>query len=496
MKYGEKGRNISILNENRIKGKNFSEYLIYVWYSRIYFGFRPIYLTLVQILGGFYLKEQGKSSTWAIGFMLFALFFGAGNLIFPVLMGQISGGNIWPATIGFIVTGVGLPLLGIIALGVSGKSDLYTMAKRVHPIFALIFTTTLYLAIGPLFAIPRTGSVSFEVAINPLIGNQTSAWPLLIFSIIFFAVTCILSLNPGKIVDIVGKVLTPLLLAVIVLLIGAAIVNPIGDLSSASGKYIENPFFSGFQEGYLTMDALASFVFGIIVINAVKERGASNRKEIMKSTMKSGVIAAVLLGAIYAGLAYVGATSLDMVGVQDNGGAILTAVSNHYFGSFGGLLLGLIVIAACLTTSIGLVTACGAYFNKLMPRLSYRNWVIVLSIFSAAVANVGLSQLIAISVPVLTAIYPLAICLIFLTFLHNSFNGRPEVYIISLGFTFIVSLFDGLNAAGLGVESINRIFSHLPLYSVGLGWLIPSIAGAFLGLIISFIRKEGQPVTR
>ena len=321
--------------------------------------------------------------------MLFALFFGAGNLIFPVLMGQMSGSNVWEATFGFIITGVGLPLLGVLAIGYSGQSDLYTMAKRVHPMFAIIFTTVLYLAIGPLFAMPRTGTVSYEIGVKPLIGDMNSTVAMALFTVIFFAITCFFALKPGKIIDIVGKMLTPILLFFIALLILAALFNPMGSLTAPAEQYTENAFFKGFQEGYLTMDTLASFVFGIIIINAVRSTGIHGKKEMMTSVMKSAFVAAGLLAVIYAGLAYLGATGVEEIGAFDNGGAILAAASHYYFGSYGSLILGLAVIAACLTTSIGLVTACAAYFNTLAPRWSYKTYAIVLSVFSALVANGG-----------------------------------------------------------------------------------------------------------
>lgn len=434
--------------------------------------------------------KQQKSNTMAIGFMLFALFFGAGNLIFPVMMGQLSGTNSWEAAAGFIVTGVGLPLLGVLAFGFSGKSDLHSLASRVHPIFGVVFTTVLYLAIGPLFAIPRTGSVSYEVGIKPLLGETNSAIPLLLFTIVFFAVTCFFSLNAAKLVDIVGKILTPLLLIFIAILIVVAVVNPMGDFSAPTETYMESSFFKGFQEGYLTMDTLAAFVFGIIVINAIRDRGATTRKELMTGTVKAGLIAAVLLAIIYAALTYIGAASVGELGYLENGGAVLAGISQHYFGSFGAVLLGLIVIAACLTTSIGLVSACASYFHKMVPAISYKGFAIILSVISAIFANVGLMELISISVPVLTMLYPLAICLIFLTFAHNLFKGRREVYIVSLSLTFIVSLFDGLSAAGITVDAVSNVFlNYLPLYSVGLGWLLPAIIGAFIGYALSLTSK-------
>lgn len=440
-------------------------------------------------------RKESFSFTIAIGFMLFALFFGAGNLIFPVMLGQSAGTNVWSANAGFVVTGVGLPLLGVLALGFSGKGDLHAMASKVHPLFGIIFTTILYLAIGPLFAIPRTGSVSYEIGVKPFLGDDVGFMPLLIFTLIFFAITCFFSLNASKIVDIVGKVLTPLLLIFIGILIVTAIVNPLGDFKAPTETYMDNAFFKGFQEGYLTMDTLASFVFGIIVINAIRDKGITAKKQVMFTCMKAGLIAAGLLAIIYTALTYIGASSVGKLGLLDNGGTVLSGVSTYYFGPNGRLLLGLIVVAACLTTSIGLITACSSYFHKIFPSISYKKIAIILSVFSALFANVGLMKLIAISVPVLTAIYPIAICLIFLTFLNSVFNGRSEVYIGCIGLTFIVSLFDGLNAAGITIKFIDDLFNAiLPLYSVGLGWILPAIMGSILGYLVTMVTSNKEYV--
>jgi LIVCS family branched-chain amino acid:cation transporter len=211
----------------------------------------------------------------AVGFMLFALFFGAGNLIFPAMLGQSAGINIWSANAGFIITGVGLPLLGILALGFSGKSDLQSLAGRVHPLFGLGFTVALYLSIGPLFAIPRTATVSFEIGIKPYFSEGSSVIGLIIFSILFFGITVYFSLKSSSIVDIIGKFLTPMLLIVIAVLIGAAFINPMGSFQAPSENYVSGAFFKGFQEGYLTMDALAAFVFGIIVVCSKRQRGCN-----------------------------------------------------------------------------------------------------------------------------------------------------------------------------------------------------------------------------
>lgn len=429
----------------------------------------------------------------AIGFMLFALFFGAGNLIFPAMLGQSAGTNIWSANAGFIVTGVGLPLLGVLALGYSGKSDLQSLASRVHPVFGLVFTVILYLAIGPLFAIPRTGTASFEMGIRPFLSEESSSLGLLIFTILFFGVTVFFSLKSTKIVDIVGKVLTPLLLLFIGILIATAFIFPIGSFQAPTENYVDGSFFTGFQEGYLTMDALAAFVFGIVVINAVKAKGASTKKEIMIAVTKAGSIAAGLLAIIYTSLSYIGASSVEALGLLENGGAVLSGASNHFFGAYGGLLLSLIVIGACLTTSIGLIISCSSYFNKLLPSISYKTFVILLSTISAIFANVGLTQLISVSVPVLVAIYPFVVCLMVLTFLHSFFNGRKEVYQGSMIFTSVVAFTDALKAAGMSIAPLEELFATvLPLYEVGLGWIFPAIIGGLLGFIWGKVKKE-QP---
>ncbi|MFE4143450.1 branched-chain amino acid transport system II carrier protein [Peribacillus sp. YIM B13472] len=425
------------------------------------------------------------------GLMLFALFFGAGNLIFPAMLGQSAGTNLWSASLGFIITGVGLPFITILAFGFSGKTDVQSLASRAHPLFGIIFTVVLYLSLGPLFALPRTGSVSYEIGIKPFLSNDVGFLPLLVFTIIYFGIACLLSINPSKMLDIVGKILTPLLLIFIGILIVVAIINPMGEIQSPSADYSDNSFFKGFKEGYLTMDTLAGFAFGIIIINAIKDKGITSRKEVLGFCMKAGLIAATLLVIVYASITYVGATSVEKLGQLGNGGDVLAQASNHFFGSAGAVLLGLIVIAACLTTSIGLITACATYFNKILPAVSYKSYVVIFSVFSAAVANVGLTKLISITVPVLTALYPVAIVLIVLTFFHSFFKGKSEVYLGSLLLTAIISIMDGIVASGIKMETVSDLFTqYLPLYSVGVGWVIPAIIGGVLGYMIYLMKGD------
>lgn len=424
-------------------------------------------------------------NTLTIGLMLFALFFGAGNLVFPAMLGQHAGDQFWQANLGFLITGVGLPLLGTLALGFSGSKNLLTLTGRVHPWFAICYTTLLYLTIGPLFAMPRTGSVSYEIGVKPFIQTEHGPMEMAIFTALYFGMSLLFSINPARVVDIVGKILTPVLIVCIALLAIAAIASPIGEPQSPIDSYASQAFFIGFQEGYLTMDALAAFVFGIIVIRAIQDKGVTERKSMLFVCVQAALIAAFMLAIIYTSLSYIGASSVSAFGLLANGGEVLNQATTHYFGTFGGLVLGIIVLLACLTTSIGLTVSCSSYFHQLIPSLSYRGLCVILTVISALLANTGLEQLIQFSVPVLAILYPLAIVLIFLTFLHDFFKGKRAVYVISLLLTFIISLVDGLADTPYIAKQVQDIFyQYLPLYSIGLGWLIPAFAGALIGLLI------------
>lgn len=414
--------------------------------------------------------------------MLFALFFGAGNLIFPAQLGQYAGTNLWPALVGFLITGVGLPLIGILAMGFSGSANLQELASRVHPVYAVLFTALLYLTIGPFFAIPRTGTVAFEIGISPYFSDQTAQIALFVFTLLFFAITLWFSLNPAKIVDRIGKVLAPGIIILLSLLLLMAIFKPMGEIGTPQEAYTNGALMKGFLEGYNTMDALASLVFGIIVIQAVRAMGITSKREILSATIKSGFIATMFLALIYVGIAYIGATSTGIFGLFETGGPVLSSASTHYFGEFGGVILAVIIILACLTTSIGLITACGEYFHTLFPKISYKKFAIFFSFISFVIANFGLANIINFSIPVLMFLYPLAIVLMLLTFVSPLFNHSRIVYISAITVTFMISVIDGLKTL---CNSLNMSYfvwmqpiisfyeKSLPLYNEGLGWLLP-----------------------
>ncbi|MFD2369143.1 branched-chain amino acid transport system II carrier protein [Brevibacillus sp. GCM10020057] len=441
------------------------------------------------------MRELSKRETITVGLMLFALFFGAGNMIFPPALGQAAGTDVWAAMFGFITTGVGLPLLGVIAVGLGG-GDLQTLARRVHPVFAVVFTFVVYLAIGPFLAIPRTGTVTYEMGVLPFLpASAKDSWlPLFVTTVVYFAVTYWLCLNPSKLVDRIGKILTPALLIIIAVMFIGTLVNPLGDMGPATGDYTESPFIKGFLEGYLTLDALAAMVFGIVVTASVQAVGVTDRRKITTSTIKAAVIAAVGLGLVYLALSHMGATSQSL-GKLENGGQILTGVVHVLFGPLGSLLLGLAVTLACLTTSVGLVASCATFFSERIPGVSYKAMAAILSVFSAGVANVGLTQLIAFSVPVLMAIYPIGIVLMILSFFHKLFRGYSAVYIGAIVVTAAISLIDGAALIGLPVDAITEAYGHLPLYKEGIGWLLPAVAGALLGFLWGSLRpkRKGEP---
>lgn len=432
------------------------------------------------------MTSLSRKDTMLVGLMLFALFFGAGNLIFPPFLGQEAGENFWPAIVGFIITGVGLPILTVIAIALA-KDGVQTLGNRVHPVFGLIFATAVYLSIGPFMGIPRGANVAFEMGIKPFLSGESSGIALLIFTLLFFMLVYWVSLNPSKLVDRIGSLLTPVLLAAIAFIGAGSLMKYNGPLGDTTAKYAASPVFSGFMEGYLTMDTIAALAFGIVVVTSIQSKGVTEQSLVVKAVVKAGLIAGIGLAAVYVVVGLLGA---KMNGTFDNGGAILTTAANSLYGQFGVMLLGLIVMLACFTTCVGLIVATSQYFEKLVPAVSYKTFVTVITVVSFLIANLGLNQIIALSVPVLIIIYPITIVLVGLSFFHKAFGGSRLVYAGSLLGAGIVSLFDGLKMFGMEAEMVISLFEQIPLYGVGLGWFIPALAGGIAGYAGEWILKH------
>lgn len=403
-----------------------------------------------------------------LGFMTFALFLGAGNIIFPPIVGFRSGDQLWYAAVGFLLTGVGLPLLTVVALARVG-GGMRALTAPIGKEAGVLLGVLVYLTIGPLFATPRTATVSFEVGFAPFIGDGVGARAL--YTVVYFGVAMVLALFPGRLIDTVGKLITPALILALLVLAVAAVFMPAGVIGQPSGLYVEAPLSQGFVQGYQTMDALGALVFGIVIINAIRSRGVSEARLLTRYAIIAGIIAAVGLALVYLSLIAMGAGSGGLAPNAATGAPILTAFVDHIFGPAGSVLLAIVISLACLTTAVGLVSACGNYFSTLLP-VSYRTVVVIVSLFSMAVANQGLEQLIAVSVPVLSAIYPVAIALVALSLASALWRRPSRVFIPTLMVAAVFGVMDGVAAAGFD-WLVPGVLAGLPGASLGVGWVLP-----------------------
>lgn len=419
----------------------------------------------------------------AVGFMLFAFFLGAGNIIFPPLAGQLAGENLLPAMTGFLLTAVGLPLITIVAIAVAGGSWEH-LTKDLPKRAAMIMAVLIFIIIGPAFAAPRTGLVAYEMAVKPFFIDAAQSH-LTLFSILFFAVAMFFAWSQGKLIDVIGKVLTPVLFFGLIVLAVAVFVDPQGEIVAAHGEYLTHPLQKGFLEGYNTMDTFGSLMFGVLIVDALRQKGITEQKATAKYLISSACIAAAGLAFVYISLFYLGATSSAVAAGADNGGVVLSLYVQSLFGPYGQIVLSVIVLLACLTTAIGLISACSDYFSSLTP-ISYKTWVIINGVACAVVANVGLSQLIALSVPVLFALYPVAIALVALTFLRKKLPNPKAAYRVVILVSLMFALIDAAKVAGVDVSAFNM----LPLFNIGMGWLLPTVVAM---IAMMFVGKAEQP---
>lgn len=432
--------------------------------------------------------------------MLFGLFFGAGNLIFPIHMGQMAGANVWVSVLGFLVTGVGLPLLGVAALGISRSTGLFDLSSKAGKPYGLFFTCLLYLTIGPFFAIPRCATTSFTVGLEQILPNNGhERLYLFLFTLAFFAAALIFSLFPGKILTVVGKILNPCFLLFLGVLVAVSLISPSAAVSDVApqGDYVSKPFFTGFLDGYNTMDALAGLAFGIIVVRVISGLGVKEPGAIASNTVRSGIFSCLLMALIYVAVAVVGAQSRGIFETSENGGIAFAQIAQHYLGYAGLFVLAATVTLACLKTSVGLITSCAETFSGIFKKgPSYRIWAIIFSAVSFLFANLGLNSIITYSLPVLMFLYPLAIVLILLALFGKFFGHDRRVYAWTIGFTLLPAVYDGfmtLNANVTIIDStvIREITSkYLPFSDLGLGWLCPAAVGFAIGLTMHLVSRR------
>ena len=444
-------------------------------------------------------KKLSMKETIIVASTLFGMFFGAGNLIFPIEIGQKAGSNAWLAIIGICITAVTIPILAVAAIGNTGSDNLLRLSSKVGNKYGKIFTAALYLTIGPFFAIPRCAATSFTTS-SSVLGESNHMWIWQLgFTAIFFAFVLFFSLKPSGITTWIGKIINPLFLIFLAVLIITALINPSTSISSVTPveAYQNAPFFEGFVYGYQTMDAIAGLAFGIVIINVVRDLGIEKNEDVAKETVKAGVFTAILMAVIYAASIIMAAQSRGLFEVAQNGGVALAQISNHYLGSLGNAVLGATVTLACLKTAIGLVTSCSEMFIKLVPgKLNYRGWTMAFTLFSFIVSNVGLTAIITYAIPVLMLLYPLTISIIVLALCEKLFGKSRYVYIWVTAFTLIPAIFDFCKTLPEGVQnSLNipamtelgsKIF---PFFDLGLGWVVPAIIGVVIGLVITAVKK-------
>ena len=408
-----------------------------------------------------------------VGFALFAMFFGAGNLIFPPFLGLVSGSSWLTGFAGFVLADVGLALLAILAAA-RCNGEVSKVLSRSGKNLSVILGCAIMICLGPLLAIPRTAATTFEMGIMPLFEGFNPV----IFSIIFFILTLILTIKPSKVVDIIGSFLTPTLLIALAILIISGILNPLGEISTT--PMIENVFVEGINQGYQTMDTLGAVALSTVVIATISNKGYKDDKLKVKLTLQAGIVASIALCLVYGGLAYLGATVSTKYGADIVQTSLIVNITSMLLGQPGKIILAVIVGLACLTTSIGLTSATGQYFTKLTNgKLRYEILVTVVCIFSAIVSNFGVSTIIQFSAPILSLIYPATVTLIVLTLFGNKINN-DNVFKFATYAALFISILNIISDFGVNVP----VIKSLPLASLGFNWVVPVVIAAVIGYFV------------
>lgn len=414
-----------------------------------------------------------------IGFALFSMFFGAGNLIFPPYIGISSGSSWLISFLGFILADVGIILLSIIAISKAGS--LQNVIGRAGKKFGITLEFLMMLCLGPILVIPRTGATTFEMSILPLAKNFN---PVL-FSVIFFSITLLLTIKPTKVMDIIGKFLTPILLLSLAFLIVKGIVSPIGNLEDVNSSDL---FITGVTQGYQTMDALGIGGIVALIMTSLVSKGYTDRNENISLAIKSALIACVGLTVVYGGLTFLGATASSLYDTNISQTALLINITHQLLGSTGTIMLAIVVGFACLTTSIGLTSVTAKFFEDFTnKKLKYEHIVIFICVFSAIVSNFGVDKIIQIAIPILSLIYPVTIVLvvmnIFKKIIPNDMTLKGAAYA-----TLLISLLNVIDSLGLSIQFVHQI----PLARLGFNWILPAIIG---GIVFSFIPAKSKSTT-
>ncbi|WP_032511471.1 branched-chain amino acid transport system II carrier protein [Streptococcus suis] len=424
------------------------------------------------------------------GLLLFGMFFGAGNLIFPPALGVLSGENFWPAILGFVVSGVGIAVIALIVGTLNPKGYVHEISRKISPAFATIYLVALYLAIGPFFAIPRTATTSFEIGIAPLLGDANLGLWLFGFTALYFVAAYLIALNPSQILNSIGRILTPVFAILIVILVVLGIVkygstNP---LPAADAYSAGRAFGTGFIEGYNTLDALASIAFSVVAVNTLKQLGFSSKKEYVSTIWSVGFVVALAFSALYVGLAFLGnhfPVPADVLASKEihKGVYVLSQATQAIFGPSAQIFLAAMVIVTCFTTTVGLIVSSGEFFAERFSRFNYKVYATLFTLIGFGIANLGLSKIIAFSIPVLLILYPITICIILITIVNKFVPLSTYGMQLTVGLVTALSLTEVL-ASQFGWTAVTVALYKLPLAGQSLAWLLPALIGIVLSMFL------------
>ncbi|EMI7476698.1 branched-chain amino acid transport system II carrier protein [Morganella morganii] len=422
-----------------------------------------------------------------LGMMVFALFLGAGNIIFPPMAGYHSGTDWFSASLGFIVTGVVLPFLTLITVAVKGRGE--RLSVDLPRWVSVTFWVALYLILGSTFAMPRVTNTAYELGFLPLGFVEKNTASHLIFAFVFNFVSMFFMLKQGTMISAIGKFMTPALLFLLVAVGIAVVRTPLSPINEPINQYVDFAFFSGIVDGYQTMDVLSAMAFGGIVARALASRGITSPQDVVVITIKAGLIAVGLLAALYICLFYLGATSDAVSQTATNGGQIFSRYVDALYGALGTWLMCGIVLLASMTTFVGVTSACADFFATFNPRLDYRFWVVVSTLLTTIVSTFGLDTLLRVTIPVLLLIYPTTVALVFLQFARRKMRNPRFTYGFTVAVLVVMSAFDTLNNIGLLNENVLAVLHRMPLFKEGIGWLLPGV----IAFIISFVAGNMRP---
>lgn len=423
--------------------------------------------------------------------LLFGIFFGAGNLIFPPQLGYQSGANFSPAILGFIITGVGIAVLTLVVGTMNKNGFVSEIDTKIAPWFTIVYLVALYMSIGPFFAIPRTAAVSFNIGVAPLVNYSTVA--LRIFTVLYFVAALAISINKSKLLDRVGKVLTPIFASLILILVVLGSIKFAGNTPAETATAFQNQAFgAGFLEGYQTLDGLAAVAFCIVALNTFKQLGFSSKKEYTSTIIAVGIFTAIGFSVLYFGLGFLGnhfPIPAEVIADPNVnlGSYILTEATRQIFGNFGSIFLGVMVIVTCFTTTVGLIVSISDFFvNNIYNKISYKTYAIVFSLIGFVIANAGLNKIISYSVPVLLLLYPITMMLVIMIILNKFIKLSKTGMRLTIFITVVVSAM-----MVFGGESTKSILSLIPLNDAGMPWLLPSLIGVVISTILPD-KQEGE----